>query len=144
MTIGENSNFQGTLKMWAGLAADILLLLHFFWIVFLILGLPLGLYFNSKVLRISHAMGLMLALALQLTHTLCPLTIWEEALRGLRQPGFTYRGSFIISYVEKLVYPGWISLDIITVITALLVGLTLLSFIKRPIRTTPEKNSRRS
>ncbi len=107
--------------MWYRLGADALLLLHFLWIAFLVLGLPLGWYFRLPRLRILHALGLALALALQLSHTLCPLTIWEEQLRTHQQSDFSYRGSFIISYLEELVYPGWISLDTITLLTALLV-----------------------
>ncbi len=121
--------------MWENLAADALLLLHFLWIVFLVLGLPLGLYLNSSIIRLLHASGLIFALALQLTHTFCPLTVWEEHLRDAQQPGFTYSGSFIITYLEKLVYPGWISLKTVTILTVLLVALTLASFILIPLRS---------
>jgi hypothetical protein len=34
--------------------------------------------------------------------------------------------------MEKLVYPGWISLNTVIILTALLAGLTLLSFILSP------------
>ncbi len=126
--------------MWENLAADALLLLHFLWIVFLVLGLPWGLYISSPIIRLLHASGLIFALALQLTHTFCPFTIWEESLRGAQQPGFTYRGSFIITYLEKLVYPGWISLNTITILTALLVALTLASFILMPLMPLRSKS----
>ncbi len=119
-------------QMWYKLGADALLLLHFLWIVFLMLGLPLGLCFKLSRLRILHALGLLLALVLQLFNTLCPLTIWEESLRRRQQTDFSYRGSFIVSWLEELVYPGWISMDIITLLTALLSGLTVLSFILKP------------
>ena len=118
--------------MWHKLGADALLLLHSLWIVFLILGLPLGLCFKLPRLRIVHALGLLLALVLQLFNTLCPLTIWEESLRRHQQSDFSYRGSLIISYLEKLVYPGWISMKTITLLTALLLGSTVLSFILKP------------
>ena len=114
--------------------ADALLAVHFLWIFFLILGLPLGLYLKLAWLRILHAAGLILALALQLAGLLCPFTIWEESLRLRDDPGFSYRGSFIITQMEKLVYPGWISMNTITVLTVLLVLLTLLSFILGPLK----------
>jgi hypothetical protein len=123
------------------LAADALLLLHFLWIAFLVLGLPLGLYLRLHRLRLLHALGLVLALGLQLTNILCPLTVWEEHLRIRQQPAFSYRGSFIMAYIEKLVYPGWVSPNTITSLTALLVGLTLLSFILKPL---PPKTRPRS
>lgn len=130
--------------MWENQAADALLLLHFLWIVFLVLGLPWGLYISSPKIRLLHALGLIFALALQLTHTYCPLTVWEERLRYARQPGFTYRGSFIISYLEKLVYPGWISLKTVTILTALLVAATLASFILIPLRPKTKQNNNRA
>ena len=124
--------------MWYRLGADALLLLHFLWIIFLILGLPIGVYFNFSRLRLLHATGLILALVLQLTNNLCPLTIWEAQLRTHQQPDFNYHGSFIITHLEKLVYPGWISMDTITILTLLLVTLTLISFILKPIRFKSE------
>ncbi len=120
--------------MWYQVGADILLGLHFLWIAFLVLGLPLGLCFHLSKLRLLHLVGLILALGLQLTSTFCPLTILEEDLRGYQQPEFTYRGSFIITYIEKLVYPGWISQATISLLTVLLVGLTLVSFIYKPVK----------
>ena len=131
--------------MWSHLAADALLVLHFLWIVFLVLGLPLGLYLNRPALRIIHAAGLVFALILQLTHSLCPLTVWEESLRYIQQPDFTYSGSFIITHIERLVYPGWISLYTITLLSALLAGATLLSFILIPLRpkTKQKKHSKK-
>lgn len=122
------------MKMFYRQGADALLVLHFLWIFFLILGLPLGLYFRLAWLRTLHAAGLILALALQLAGLLCPLTIWEESLRLREDPGFSYRGSFIITQMEKLVYPGWISLDTVAALTALLALATLLSFIFRPVK----------
>ena len=118
--------------MWYRLLADALLILHFLWIIFLILGLPVGLYFKMRRLRIVHAFGLLFALALQIGGMLCPLTIWEEKLRLHQQPDFSYGGSFIIAYIERLVYPGWISMNTLTVLTVMLVLLTLLSFILKP------------
>ena len=120
------------MMMFYRLGADALLAVHFLWIFFLILGLPLGLYFRLAWLRTLHAAGLILALALQFAGLLCPFTIWEESLRLREDPGFSYRGSFIVTQMEKLVYPGWISMNTITVLTVLLVLLTLLSFIVRP------------
>jgi len=118
--------------MWYSAGADALLALHFLWIIFLILGLPLGLHFRLRRVRLLHAAGLVFALALQLGRMPCPLTIWEEKLRRLLQEDFSYRGSFIITYLEKLVYPGWISLNTVAVLTGLLAILTLVSFILSP------------
>lgn len=120
--------------MFYRLGADALLAVHFLWIIFLVLGLPLGLYYRLAWLRTLHAAGLLLALALQLARLPCPFTIWEESLRRREDPGFSYGGSFIIAQMEKLVYPGWIYLDTVTVMTAFLVLATLLSFIFSPLK----------
>ena len=120
--------------MWYKLGADGLLLLHTLWIVFLVFGLPIGIYFNMSVLRVLHAIGLIFTLALQLTGSFCPLTIWEQQFRVLQDPDFTYQGSVIMTYFDKLVYQDWISLEIINIATIVLLVLAILSFVFRPIK----------
>jgi hypothetical protein len=35
----------------------------------------------------------------------CPLTIMENGLREHYNPDLTYHGSFVVHYIEKIVYP---------------------------------------
>jgi len=67
----------------------------------------------------------------------CPLTILENTLRTKYNTELTYHGSFIVYYIEKLVYPDLNSLMIIipTVIIAL---STLVIFILRPPKKIKE------
>jgi hypothetical protein len=82
--------------------ADLIVLLHFLWIIFLIFGAFIGRkYRHIKVLHIA-AMGF--AVFIQVFGWYCPLTYLEVWLRNMQDPSKSYSGSFIINYVEKLVY----------------------------------------
>lgn len=82
--------------------ADIVVLIHFLWIVFLIFGAPIGL--KSKPFRFLHISGLIFAIFLQIMGWYCPLTYLEVWLRSMHDPSTTYPGSFITHYIERLVY----------------------------------------
>ena len=81
--------------------ADIIVLIHLLWIVFLVLGAIWG---KSKVIRVVHLSGFFYAIVLQIFGWYCPLTHLEVWLRSSHDPALTYTGSFIIYYVEKIVY----------------------------------------
>jgi len=93
--------------------ADFLVTLHFLWILFMVAGFALtlgGILFKRRILnwfwfRTLHLAGIVYVGALSLQGKLCPLTVWENQLRAKADPESTYTGSFIIHYVEKLVYP---------------------------------------
>ncbi len=82
--------------------ADFVVLVHFLWIVFLSLGAIWGV--RSKVIRIIHLSGLSFAVLIQLLGWYCPLTHLEVWLRSKHNPVLSYTGSFIIHYLEKIVY----------------------------------------
>jgi hypothetical protein len=82
--------------------ADITVLLHFLWILFLIFGCFLGLRYTS--VKIVHVAGLVFAVVIQVFGWYCPLTHLEVWFRMKHDPTLTYGGSFIVTYVEKLVY----------------------------------------
>ena len=84
------------------LLADIVVLLHFLWIVFLFLGALWGV--KNRVLKIFHLAGLGFAIFIQVVGWYCPLTYLEVWLRARHDPFLVYAGSFIIHYVEELVY----------------------------------------
>ncbi len=89
-------------KMFYKITADIVVLLHFFWIVFLIFGAFIGR--RQRRIKILHIGGMGFALLIQIFGWYCPLTYLEVWLRGMHGPSESYRGSFIINYVQKLVY----------------------------------------
>ena len=93
---------QTQIKMFYKILADITVLVHFFWIVFLFLGAVWGIKY--KVIRVIHLSGLFIAILIQIFDWYCPLTHLEVWLRSRHDLALTYTGSFIIYYVEKIVY----------------------------------------
>ena len=95
------------------LLADFLVAIHFLWILFMLAGFALilwGIFFRRKILnwfwfRTLHLAGIVYVGALSIQGKLCPLTIWENQLRAKADPASAFSGSFIIHYIEKLVYP---------------------------------------
>jgi len=89
-------------RMFYRVAADFVVLIHFLWIVFLIFGAFIGR--NHRAVKIFHIAGLGFAVLIQIFGWYCPLTHLEICLRKRYEPSLSYSGSFIIYYVEKLVY----------------------------------------
>lgn len=110
------------------LLADLTVLAHLLWILFLITGALWGR--RHRFVQISHLSGLAFALVLQVLGWHCPLTHLEAWLRARHNPELTYSGSFIIHYVERLIYleiaPIWISMA-----TLLLIGLHLWIYLRK-------------
>lgn len=94
-------------------------LIHFLWILFLIFGAFLGV--RSKALKIFHISGIFFAFVIQIFDWYCPLTYLEFWLRVQHGPAMTYTGSFIIYYMERIVYIE-LSRTLIFVLTLFLCG----------------------
>ena len=82
--------------------ADTVVFVHFLWIVFLIFGALVGRRYQP--IKYIHIGGLVFALMLQVFDWYCPLTHLEVWLRAQHDPGRTYGGSYIIHYLEKIIY----------------------------------------
>jgi len=114
--------------MFYKVAADFVVLIHFMWIVFLIVGSFIGK--NYRSVKIFHVGGLGFAMIIQLFGWYCPLTYLEVWLRQRHDPLLTYSGSFIVYYIEKLVYielPPWI----ILLLTIILISLSAYIYYAR-------------
>jgi hypothetical protein len=85
------------------LLADITVVVHFLWILFLIFGFVFALK-GSRIAYV-HLGGLMFALILNALGWTCPLTHLEGYFRSLHDAPSAYSTSFIARGVEKLVYP---------------------------------------
>lgn len=85
------------------LLADVVIVFHFLWILFLVFGF----WFVLKRSRIAylHAAGLLFSLILNLMGWYCPLTHLEYFLRSLHDPGTTHVLSFTERLLESVVYP---------------------------------------
>ncbi len=91
------------------IAADVVIVVHFAWILFLIGGSFIGR--RVRWVKWTHAAALGCSVLLQSFSWICPLTYLEVWLRS-RGGGESYAGSFIGHYLERLVYleipQGWL------------------------------------
>jgi hypothetical protein len=111
--------------------ADITVFIHFLWILFLIFGAFAGI--RSGIIKIFHISGIVLALSYQLLNWYCPLTYLEVWLREQHNPVLSYSGSFIMHYVEKIVYLQ-VSQKLIFVLTIILGALNVFIYVKKAKR----------
>ncbi len=81
-------------------------------------------------MRIFHISGLGFAVLLQIIGWYCPLTYLEIWLRERHDPSVTHRGSFVIHYVEKLVYID-LTREMVFVLTLMLVSVSAYMYLKR-------------
>jgi hypothetical protein len=109
--------------------ADAVVFFHFLWIVFLLFGVIIGR--RNRSVKYLHISGLIFALTIQVFNWYCPLTHLEVWLRAKHDPAFAYPGSFIIHYMEELVYVE-LSRPLIFVLTILLCGVNARLYLKRP------------
>ncbi len=86
-----------------GFLADLVMLLHFGFIILVVFGGLLALRWQRFTLL--HLPAVLWALFLELKPgTICPLTPLEQALR-LRAGESAYRGGFIEHYLGPIIYP---------------------------------------
>lgn len=109
--------------------ADIVVFVHFLWILFLFFGAFWGI--RNRAVRILHISGLAFAFVIQIFDWYCPLTHLEFWLRSKHGLALAYTGSFIIYYVEKMVYLE-LSRSLILIFTVFLCGLNAwLYFVRK-------------
>ncbi len=86
----------------ARVLADVVVVVHLLWVLFLIFGGWWGRTYRPVML--VHVTGLAFAVISQLGGWYCPLTYLESWLRSLQEPAAAYPGSFIAHYAERFVY----------------------------------------
>ncbi|MBI4767597.1 MAG: DUF2784 domain-containing protein [Deltaproteobacteria bacterium] len=106
--------------------ADLMVLFHFLWILFLFFGVFWGIRY--KAVRLFHLFGLGFAFFIQLFDKYCPLTHLEVFFRAKQNPATNYSGSFIIYYMEKIIYLQ-IPQALILILTILLCGFNLFIYL---------------
>ena len=111
--------------------ADSVVFIHFLWILFLVFGALLGI--RNRAVKIVHLSGLAFAVLLQVYDWYCPLTYLEVWLRSKHDPALSYAGSFIIYYVEKIVYIE-LSRKLILGFSVLLCGLNAWLYLRKKRR----------
>jgi hypothetical protein len=128
-----------------GLLADLILIVHALFVAFVVCGLGvilLGLWrrwawVRNFWFRVTHLAAIGIVVAQAWAGVLCPLTVWENALR--RQAGEEgYPGSFIGHWLQRILYwqaEEWIFTAVYTAF-GLLVMLTWL--LGRPLPRRPD------
>jgi TRAP-type uncharacterized transport system fused permease subunit len=118
------------------IAADMTVILHLVWIIFLIFGALPGR--RHKWTKRVHVSGLIFALIIQTAGWYCPLTYIEIWLRNMHDPLTSYSGSFIINYVNRIVYMK-IPQSAVFAATVFLIFVNVLIYrksSKRPVKQT--------
>ena len=120
--------------------ADLIVVAHLAWILFMLWGFVLTIrgffhaeFFDRRLFRTVHLCGIVYVSLLAILGSYCPLTILENVLRRRYDPEFAYPGSFIVHYIEKIVYPD-VQPFIILIPTVTIAVFTLVTFIVRPPR----------
>ena len=110
--------------------ADLILIAHFAFVLFVVGGLP-AIWIGAAVgwrwvrnfwFRMAHLAAIFFVAAEALIGTVCPLTEWEDALRGAHRDK-----SFIARWLHRVLFysfPEWV-FTIAYVLFALAVALTL-------------------
>ncbi len=118
--------------------ADIVVVLHFIWIIFMLFGFFLTIYgfFRKKIFdwwlfRTLHLLGILFVGILTTLRRFCPLTILENISRIKYDPESTYPGSFIVHYIENLVYPD-VNQTLLRIGTVLAAVFILVVYIIKP------------
>lgn len=119
--------------------ADTIIVVHFLYILFMLLGFLLTIYavlfrekfFDRWLFRSLHLLGIFYVASLSILGKYCPLTILENELRLRYEVSLVYSGSFIVHYLEKLVYPD-VNPLVIQIPTVFLAIFTIVVFIIRP------------
>ncbi len=129
--------------------ADMVVVIHFLWILFMLWGFCYTFsavwavyvfrsgaavwhaFFDRWVLRTVHLGGIVYVGMLTVLGKYCPLTLVENAFRRRHDPSATHPGSFIVHYIEKLVYPN-VDPIIIIVPTIFIAAFTFGVFLVRP------------
>lgn len=121
------------------LAADAILIVHVFFVAFVVLGLVviyLGWllawpWVRHRLFRIAHLAAIGFVVIQVWLGAICPLTLWEAALRT-EAGAESYSGSFIQHWLHRLLFysaPDWVFVLLYTSFG----GLVLLSwYLVRP------------
>ena len=107
------------------LAADLTLIVHFAFIIFVVFGALL--FFVSTKIIYVHVPALIWGIYIELTHSVCPLTYLEN--RFLQKAILTtYSEGFIQNYLVPIVYPINLTDDLQTYLTIVLIVLNAIMY----------------
>ncbi|HLF38644.1 MAG TPA: DUF2784 domain-containing protein [Burkholderiales bacterium] len=121
-----------------GLLADVILIVHFLFVAFVVGGLALiwigaaagWAWVRNFWFRVAHLAAIVFVAGEALVGVWCPLTVWEDALRGVHG-----EKSFVARWIHRLMFydfPGWM-FTVAYVLFALVVAASW--WLVRPERT---------
>jgi hypothetical protein len=107
------------------LLADGLVILHFAFTAFVIFG---G-FFTWRWPRIAlvHLPALAWGCWVEVSHSICPLTPWENHLRRLGGEA-GYSGGFLAHYLVRVLYPPGLTWQIQWALAAALIAINILAY----------------
>jgi hypothetical protein len=105
--------------------ADIVVVFHFAFVLFVVLGGILSLWWR-RIIWVHIPLALWGALV-EFTGWICPLTPLEHWLR-LQGDGTAYRGEFIEHYILPILYPSGLTREIQLILGAFVVVINLLIY----------------
>ena len=123
-------------------AADLTLIVHFAFIIFVVFGALL--FFVSTKIIYVHVPALIWGIYIEITHSICPLTYLENWF--LQKANLTtYSEGFIQNYLVPVVYPMNMTdylqtyLAIVLIVANMLMYGLIISKSKKKLSTFPKK-----
>ena len=124
------------------LAADLTLIVHFAFIIFVVFGALL--FFVSTKIIYVHVPALIWGIYIELTHSVCPLTYLENWF--LQKANLTtYSEGFIQNYLVPIVYPKHLTdnlqiyFAIVLIVANMIMYELIISKSKKKLSTFPKK-----
>ena len=108
------------------LAADFALIVHFAFIMFVVLGALL--LFISKKIIYFHIPAVIWGVYIELTNSICPLTYLENWF--LQKANLTiYSGGFIQNYLVPIIYPSNLTENLQTYLGLIIIVVNLIMYV---------------
>jgi hypothetical protein len=105
--------------------ADLLVLIHFGFVIFVVAGGLLVLRWPR--LAFAHVPAALWGAWIELSGGICPLTPWEKALR-IRAGEAAYAGDFIGHYVLPVLYPSGLTRGVQLVLGGVVVAVNVAMY----------------
>jgi len=104
------------------LLADLVVLIHFLFVLFSLLGALLVMRWRKMMWL--HLPAALWAAWIEFSGRICPLTPLENWLR-IRAGGSSYAGGFVGHYLLPLLYPAGLTRDVQIILGAIVVGINI-------------------
>ena len=105
--------------------AELIVLIHFAFVVFVVLGGLLSLKWSRAMY--VHIPAALWGAIIEFQGWVCPLTPWEQQLRRLAG-GEGYSGDFIAYYLLPVLYPGSLTREIQVLLGLLVIAINLVIY----------------